>query len=220
MSITSTRAQIRSVTVYCSSSGALEGHFFEGARRLGRGLAQRGLDLVYGGGSNGLMGECARTSKAHGGRVVGIITEKLDALEHGWTGCDELQRVDSMSERRRRMMDLGEGFIVLPGGLGTYEEFFEVLVGAQLGDHGKPIVIVNHDGYYDPLIAMIEHGITHNFIRPAIRDSLVVVDDARNAVDALLAHQGRPHDPAEFLFLPEDLAEGTDTDGHVLRLAS
>lgn len=108
--------------------------------------------------------------------MVGIITEKLDALEHGWAGCDELQRVDSMSERRRRMMDLGDGFVVLPGGLGTYEEFFEVLVGAQLGDHGKPIVIVNHNGYYDPLIAMIEHGITHNFIRPAIRDSLVVVE--------------------------------------------
>lgn len=114
------------------------------------------------------------------------------------------------------MMDLGDGFVVLPGGLGTYEEFFEVLVGAQLGDHGKPIVIVNHDGYYDPLVAMIEHGIAHNFIRPAIRDSLVVVDDARSAVDALLTHQRRPHDPAEFLFLPGDI----HTDGQALRLAS
>ncbi|NBQ42712.1 MAG: TIGR00730 family Rossman fold protein [Mycobacteriaceae bacterium] len=134
--------------------------------------------------------------------MLGIITGKLDALEHGWRGCDELDVVDSMQERRRRMMDLGDGFVVLPGGLGTYEEFFEVIVGRQLGDHGKPIVIVNHDGYYDPLIALIDHGIEHKFIRPAIREALVVVDDVDDALAALRSHRVRRHDPAEFLFLP------------------
>lgn len=94
-------------------------------------------------------------------------------------------------------------FVILPGGLGTYEEFFEVLVGRQLGDHGKPIVIVNHGRYYDPMIAMIEHGIEHNFIRAAIRDALIVVDDAADALPALIAHRPAEHDPADFLFLPD-----------------
>lgn len=193
------------ITVYCSSSGALEPHFSDGARAVGRALAEAGLTLVYGGGSIGLMGECARAAHAGGGRVVGIITAKLDNLEHGWRGCDELEIVDSMPQRRSRMMELADGYVVLPGGLGTYEEFFEVLVARQLGDHGAPIVIVNHNGYYDPLIAMIEHGIEHRFIRPAIREALIVVDDARFAVEALLSHEAPPHDPSRFLFLPEDV---------------
>ncbi|MGI9123461.1 MAG: TIGR00730 family Rossman fold protein, partial [Mycobacterium sp.] len=157
----------RSVTVYCSSSSAVEPHFADEARSLGRAIAAAGLEFVYGGGSIGLMGQSARSCKAHGGRVVGIITAKLDELEGGWRGCDELQIVEGMQERRARMMDLGVAFDVLPGGLGTYEEFFEVLVGRQLGDHHKPIVIVNQNGYYEPLIAMVDHGIEHKFIRPA-----------------------------------------------------
>ena len=193
------------ITVYCSSSGALEPHFAEGARTVGSDLAAAGLTMVYGGGSAGLMGECARAAKAAGGRVIGIITGKLDALEHGWRGCDELEIVESMPERRTRMMNLADGYVVLPGGLGTYEEFFEVLVSRQLGDHSAPIVIVNHDGYYEPLIAMIEHGIKHNFIRPAIREALVVVDAAEFAVQALLSHEAPAHDPSRFLFLPEDV---------------
>ena len=153
------------ITVYCSSSGALQAHFSEGARTVGSALAAAGLTMVYGGGSTGLMGECARAAKAGGGRVIGITTGKLDSLEHGWRGCDELQVVETMPERKTRMMDLADGYVVLPGGLGTYEEFFEVLVARQLGDHSTPIVIVNHDGYYDPLIAMIEHGIEHRFTK-------------------------------------------------------
>lgn len=199
---------IESVTVYCASSGALEPHFATASRRLGRAIADAGLTMVYGAGSIGLMGQTARACKSAGGRVVGIITEKLDVLEHGWRGCSELQVVDSMQERRRRMMDLGDAFVVLPGGMGTYEELFEVLVGRQLGDHYKPIVIVNHHRYYDPLMAMIDHGIEHKFIRPAIRDAIVVVEDCADAIPALLAHTSAAHDPATFLFLPdEDLPE-------------
>ncbi len=190
---------MRSITVYCSSSGALEPHFAEGARDLGAALAARDIGLVYGGGSIGLMGECARAAKAGGGRVTGIITRKLLDLEQGWTGCDELVVVDTMRERRRMLMDRGDGYVVLPGGLGTYEEFFEVLVARQLGDHHKPIAIVNHDRYYDPLVAMIEHGIEHRFVRPAIRRVLAVVDTGHDALDALLGHQPAAHDPADFL---------------------
>jgi uncharacterized protein (TIGR00730 family) len=205
MSVSASAARIvdtspmRSVTVYCSSSGSLEPHFTEGARALGHALADRGIELVYGGGAIGLMGECARAAKERGGRVVGIITKKLLDHEQGWTGCDELVVVDTMQQRRRILMDRADGYVVLPGGLGTYEEFFEVLVARQLGDHQKPIAIVNHDRYYDPLIAMIEHGIEHRFVRPAIRGVVSVVDDGAAAIDALLAHEPGVHDPTQFL---------------------
>lgn len=190
---------VRAVTVYCSSSNALEPHFQELALALGHGLAERKLTLVYGGGSIGLMGTMARACKERGGHVTGIITHKLCALEQGWEGCDALIRVDTMQERRRQMMERGDGFIVLPGGLGTYEEFFEVLVARQLGDHHKPIAIVNHEGYYDPLLAMIDHGIQHRFVRPAARRVLSVVPTAALAIDALLAHEPPPYDAHEFL---------------------
>ena len=200
---------MRAVTVYCSSSGALEPHFSQGARDLGRALAGRGIQLVYGGGAVGLMGECARAAKAAGGHVVGIITQKLLDHEQGWEGCDELVVVETMQQRRRILMDRADGYVVLPGGLGTYEEFFEVLVARQLGDHLKPIAVVNHDGYYDPLVAMIEHGIEHRFVRPAVRGVMSVVGTGDEAIAALLAHEPAPHDPA--LFLP--MHAGKDAPG-------
>lgn len=195
-----------SVAVYCAASAAIDAHFADAARTIGRALGENGLRMVFGGGRVGLMGEAARACKAAGGRVFGVTTAKLDALEGRWEGCDEIEILGSMPQRRSRMMELADAFVILPGGLGTYEEFFEVLVGRQLGDHPKPIVVVNDRRYYDPMITMIEHGIEHRFIAPAIRDALIVVDDAADALPALLAHQPRRHDPAEFLFLPHDAA--------------
>jgi uncharacterized protein (TIGR00730 family) len=178
---------MRSVTVYCASSTALEPHFANAARAVGTELARRGLTLVYGGGSIGLMGETARAAKAAGGRVVGIITRQLLDLEQGWTGCDEMIVVDSMRERKRLLEERGDGFLILPGGLGTYEEFFEILVGRYLQNHAKPIAVVNDHGYYDPMIAMIDHGINHKFIRPAVKDLIAFDADATRALDRLLA---------------------------------
>ncbi len=195
---------VSSVAVYCSASSAIEAHFADAAQTIGEALGRSGLQMVFGGGAVGLMGVAARACKGRGGRVIGVTTGKLDALEGGWDGCDELLVVDAMPERRTRMMNLSDAFVILPGGLGTYEEFFEVVVGRQLGDHAKPIVIVNHAGFYDPMIAMIEHGITHKFIAPAIREALVVIDQASDALPALLAHRPRPHNPAEFLYLPAE----------------
>lgn len=196
---------LNSVAVYCAASSAIAGHFAESAATVGGALAANGLQMVFGAGRVGLMGVAARACKAGGGRVVGVTTEKLDTLEGADTdACDELEIVDTMPERRTRMMELADAFVILPGGLGTYEEFFEVLVGRQLGDHSKPIVIVNHGNFYDPLIAMIEHGIEHKFIAPAIRDALVVVADAADALPALLTHTPRAHNPAEFLYLPDE----------------
>ena len=129
---------LRSLTLYCSSSTSLDPHFAVAAREAGRLAAERGMTLVYGGGGIGLMGEAARAAKAAGGRVEGVITQKLLDYEQGWDGCDEMIVVDTMRERKRILMERGDAFLVLPGGLGTFEEFFETLVARQLGDHDKP----------------------------------------------------------------------------------
>ena len=133
------------------------------------------------GGCIGLMGEIATVAAKHGANVVGVITHKLVAHEQANEKCNELIVVDTMQERRTLMMERSDAFIVLPGGIGTYEEFFEVLVGRQLSDHAKPIGIVNVDGYFDPLITMLEHGINRNFMRPALRQ-LMFIDSCPNAV--------------------------------------
>lgn len=190
---------MRSITVYCASSTSLDPHFSVSARSLGRALAERDLTLVYGGGSTGLMGEVARAVHASGGRIEGIITEYLRDREVAFVACDELVVVESMRERKKIMSDRADAFIVLPGGLGTYEEFFEVLVGRVLIEHNKPIGIVNDHGYFDPLVALIEHGIEQSFIRPAVRDLMVVGEDPIEVLDALAVREGQVFDPTTLM---------------------
>ncbi len=158
---------MNAITVYCGSSTQLDASYHDAADIIGKGLGEKNLTLVYGGGRIGLMGEVALSAAKSGAKVVGIITHKLVAHEQANEACDELIVVDTMQERRTMMMERGDAFLVLPGGIGTYEEMFEVLVGRQLGDHTKPIGIVNIDGYFDPLVAMLEHGVEQRFIRDA-----------------------------------------------------
>jgi uncharacterized protein (TIGR00730 family) len=190
---------MKRITVYCSSSTSLEPRFFEAAEHLGSALARRGLELVYGGGGIGLMGAVARATKKAGGKVRGIITRRLLDLEQGWDGCDELVVVDTMSERKRHMAADGEAFIALPGGLGTFEEFFEVLVQRQVGEHRKPIGLVNLGGYYDPLISLIDHGIEHRFIKPAVHHLLHVDPHPERVLEGLLRAEPFEIDPDRFL---------------------
>ena len=190
---------MKSLTVYCASSTQLEPAFHRAADLVGKGLASRGLSLVYGGGCIGLMGEVATSAAKGGALVTGVITHKLVEHEQANNECDELIVVDTMQERRTIMMDRGEGYLVLPGGVGTYEEFFEVLVGRQLGDHTKPIGIVNVNGYFDPLGDMLEHGIEHQFIRPALRE-LLFIDPCPDAVlDYIVEHKGVKLPPSAIL---------------------
>ena len=190
---------MKSLTVYCASSTQLEPAFHEAAHLVGAGLASRGLSLVYGGGCIGLMGVVATSAAKGGATVTGIITHKFVAHEQANNDCNELIVVDTMQERRTMMMEKGDGYLVLPGGVGTYEEFFEVLVGRQIGDHTKPIGIVNVDGYFDLLVEMLEHGIERRFIRPALRQ-LLFIDDSPNAVlDHLVSHKGVELHPSEIL---------------------
>ena len=190
---------MKSLTVYCASSTQLEPAFHRAADLVGTGLASRGLSLVYGGGCIGLMGEVATSAAKGGAHVTGVITHKLVEHEQANNKCDELIVVDTMQERRTIMMDRGDGYLILPGGVGTYEEFFEVLVGRQLGDHTKPIGIVNVNGYFDPLGDMLEHGIEHQFIRPALRE-LLFIDPCPDAVlDYIVEHKGEKLPPSAIL---------------------
>ena len=141
---------MKSLAVYCASSTQLVPAFHSAADLVGSGLAARGLSLVYGGGCIGLMGEVANAAAKGGATVTGVITQKLVEHEQANNECDELIVIDTMQERRTIMMERSDGYLVLPGGIGTYEEFFEVLVGRQLGDHTKPIGIVSGHNHSPP----------------------------------------------------------------------
>jgi uncharacterized protein (TIGR00730 family) len=147
------------------------------------------------------MGEAARATKAAGGRVEGIITRKFLDLEQGWLGCDELVVVDTMRERKKLLIERADAFLVLPGGLGTFEEFFETLVGRQIGDHTKPIAVLDDHGYYLPLKALIEHSIDQKFAREAVREILHFGTDLNTLVDWLETSARTPvhADPERFL---------------------
>ena len=164
------------ICVFCGSSdGAREG-YRNCARQTGQLLALQGIDLVYGGGSVGLMGELADAALANGGRVVGVITRQLHEYGQGHSGVTRLEVVESMHERKARMAELADGFIGLPGGLGTLEEVFEALTWAQLSIHSKPIGLVNSGGFFDQLVAFVHHASTEGFIRPVHRELLQMAD--------------------------------------------
>jgi uncharacterized protein (TIGR00730 family) len=173
------------ITVYCASSINLDPAFHEAAACVGRELARRGIALVFGGGRVGLMGEVASAAREAGGQVIGVITEYLVEKEQADPRCDELVIVKTMRHRKRLLAERGDGFLVLPGGIGTYEEFFEALVGRKLREHRKPIGVVNCRGYYNPMIAMIEHGIEHGFIGEELHELAFVHPDPQPVLDHL-----------------------------------
>lgn len=151
------------ICVYCSSSRDLDPKYYEVGEAIGRGLAERGWGLIYGGGNAGTMGAVARATKAAGGKVVGIIPEFMKERELAFHEADELVTVDSMRERKRLMAERADAFITLPGGIGTLEEVSEIMVERGLALHDKPLVLVNQDGYYDGLLAYFERMIADRF---------------------------------------------------------
>ncbi|HMV19554.1 MAG TPA: TIGR00730 family Rossman fold protein, partial [Rhodocyclaceae bacterium] len=161
------------------------------AEFLGTTLAERGIELVYGGGNVGLMGVVADACLAAGGRVVGVIPRALLDWEVGHEGLTRLEVVDSMHTRKARMAELADGFIALPGGLGTFEELFEILTWAQLGFHAKPVGLLDTAGYYLPLLQMIERGVAEGFMKAENRGLLLAEDN----LFALLRAMGQYHPP-------------------------
>lgn len=160
--------QFRRLAVYCGAAGATVPRYGELARSVGTELALRGIGVVYGGGSVGLMGALADGAMEAGGEVIGVIPERLDALELGHRGITDLQVVPDMHSRKARMAELADGFIALPGGYGTWEELFEVTTWTQLGYHRKPVGVLNARGYYDHLLAQIQHGVDEGFVQEVV----------------------------------------------------
>ena len=182
---------IRAVTVFLSS-GDVADEFRTASRTLGAMIAQQGWDLVYGGTCAGCMNDLAKGARDAGGPVIGIIPRLFVEKGISDSQCDELIVVDNLRERKRLMEERADAFVALPGGLGTLEELFEILVGRYLGTHEKPIVLVNVAGFYDSLWAMLEQGITQGFIKPKLRRLVRLADSPAAAIEALRLSDTRP----------------------------
>ena len=174
---------MRRICIYCGSNFGTLPEFREAAAHVGRSLAERGLGVVYGGGSVGLMGVVADSALAAGGEVIGVIPRKLMELEKGHHSLTQMFQVETMHERKKLMMDHADGFIALPGGYGTMEELFEAVAWLQLGYHSKPVGILNVAGYFDPLLKMLDCMETSGLLKPQHRELLLISD----SLDELLA---------------------------------
>jgi hypothetical protein len=177
--------EIRSLCVYCGSWSGNEPELGDFAHAFGSACAARGIELIYGGGGIGLMGAVAEAALANGGRVVGIIPRSLLESEPPFPNTTELVIVDSMHERKKQMFDRADGFVVLPGGLGTLDETIEMITWRQLGFHDKPIVLANHRGYWDPLLSLFDHIVTTGFAQPDSRDLYAVAHSIDGIFDRL-----------------------------------
>lgn len=175
--------------VFCGSSTGLDPAFASAARTLATELAARGIDVVYGGGNVGLMGIVADAALAAGGRVIGVIPHALVTRELAHQGLSEIHVVDSMHERKALMSSLSDGFIALPGGFGTLEEFCEAVTWTQLGVHAKPCGLLNVAGFYDGLLAFLEHALHEEFLRATHREIVVSDTDPSALIDRLVAWQ-------------------------------
>ena len=175
------------ICVYCGSNPGRAEHYADAAKRLGRLLAGRGIGLVFGGGSVGLMGIIADAVLEAGGEAIGVIPEKLQGLELGHKGLTKLHVVGSMHERKMKMAELSDAFIAMPGGFGTFEELFEVTTWTQLRYHAKPIGLLNVSDYYTPLLTFIDHAVEEGFIRGLHRPIISASDDPEVLIERLAA---------------------------------
>lgn len=176
---------MKRLCVFCGSSHGANPAYAEAAVTLGTLLARRGIGLVYGGGNVGLMGVIADAALAAGGEVIGVIPKALADREVAHHGVTELRVVDSMHTRKAIMADLSDAFIAMPGGVGTFEEFFEAITWTQLGLHRKACGLLNVAGFYTPLAAFIDQAVSDGFIKPVHRAAIVVDDNPERLLDTL-----------------------------------
>lgn len=176
---------MKSLCVFCGSNAGASPDYARAATRVGTLLAERGITLVYGGGHVGLMGILADAALAAGGKVIGVIPRALEAREVAHTGLTELRVVGSMHERKALMSELADGFLALPGGIGTMEEWFEVWTWGQLGIHPKPLGMLNVAGYYDHLLAFFDRMVADGFLSGAHRAMAIVGDGGETLLDRL-----------------------------------
>jgi uncharacterized protein (TIGR00730 family) len=184
---------MKRICVFCGSSSGARPEYADAARTLAGLLAGRGMGLVYGGGNVGLMGIIADAMLAAGGEVIGVIPRALLLKEVGHRQVTELRVVETMHERKALMSELADGFIALPGGFGTLDEFFEILTWAQLGFHGKPCGLLNVAGYFDHMLQALDHAVVERFLRPQHRE-LVLADTSAATLLSRLAAFAPRHD--------------------------
>jgi hypothetical protein len=180
---------MKRVCVFCGANNGMRTVYSEAAKAMGLALIRRSIGLVYGGGHVGLMGVIADIVKKEGGEVIGVIPEALVAKEVAYAELKDLRVVGSMHERKALMAELSDAFIALPGGYGTLEEYFEVLTWAQLGFHQKPCGILNVQGFYDPLLSLLDHTLTEGFLRPVHRSLVLVEEEPERLLDMLISYQ-------------------------------
>jgi uncharacterized protein (TIGR00730 family) len=180
---------LRTVCVFCGSSPGADPAFAAAAGRFGAGLAERGVGLVYGGASVGLMGVVADATLSAGGRATGVITEALAGHEIAHLGLDDLHVVTTLHERKALMAELSDAFVMLPGGFGTYEEFMEAVTWAQLGIHDKRCGILNVGGFFDGLISFLGHAVDQGFIKARQVEGLVITPSPDELLDTLVGSE-------------------------------
>ena len=177
--------ELSTLCVYCGSSAGNHPGHREAAAELGQAAARRGVEIVFGGGRVGLMGVVADAALAAGGRVVGIIPEHLQELEVGHAAVNELLVVDSMHTRKFHMFERSDAFCALPGGLGTLDETFEIVTWKQLRLHDKPVVLLNHEGFWQPLLDLVRHQVDAGFVRPEHARLFTVVERVSEVFEAI-----------------------------------
>ncbi len=180
---------LNSIAVFCGSREGASPAYMESARALGRELGTRGITLVYGGSRLGLMGAVADAALEHGGRAIGVLPHFMQVREIAHPGLTELIMVESMHERKAKMTELAEGFVTLPGGSGTMEEYFEIFTWAQLGLHAKPIGVLNSAGYYDPLIALFDRMTGEGFVTPQHREMMLTAVEPAVLLDRMQSYR-------------------------------
>jgi len=180
---------VKSICVYCGSADMIHADYLAGARNIGTAIARRGWQLWYGAGSTGLMGAVAEGALGAGGEVVGIIPEMFNTPKLCHQSLTRLEVVESMHVRKHRLAMAADAFVALPGGFGTFEEFFEILTWAQIGLHHKPVGLLNLRGYYDPLMVMVERARAEGFIYDEHRALFACLADGDELLDALEAYQ-------------------------------
>jgi uncharacterized protein (TIGR00730 family) len=185
-------SSIHSVTVYCASSRHVDRVYFDAATQLGHAIAFNNWKLVYGGNNLGLMGALADAARDAGGEVIGVTPRLLVDEGAADEKCDELIVTETMRQRKEILETRGDAFIALPGGLGTLEEIFEIIVGRLLGFHAKPIVLLNVAGFYEPLLAMLDHAVEQKFIKPKARQLFFVASSVEETISHLLGPSPTP----------------------------
>lgn len=196
---------MRSICVYCGSSDQMSPVYTTAAREMGAAIARRGMQVIYGAGSTGLMGALADGALGVGGEVIGVIPGYFNTPQLAHNGLTHLEVVETIHQRKARLIELADAFIALPGGYGTLEELFEVLTWAQIGLHDKPVGLLNVAGYYDPLLTLIEHIRQQGFIYDEHRSLFTHASHPEQLLDAL--HNHRP---------PEGLERWLNRDKHQL----